>query len=52
VTLLSLGKEEEAAGLVDQVRKAAPTDPKLITVLAQALELLGKGNCAIELSDF
>jgi hypothetical protein len=41
---LDNGKDEEATALVDQVRKTHPVDRKLIAILAQALDLLGKGK--------
>ena len=41
---LDNGKDDEATGLVDQVRKTHPVDRKLIAILAQALDLLGKGK--------
>jgi hypothetical protein len=42
--LLDNGKDDEAIALVDQVRKTHPADRKLIAILAQALDLLGKGR--------
>jgi hypothetical protein len=53
LTLLSLdnGKDEEASALVDQVRKTNPVDRKLISILAQAMDLLGKG-CFFITRDF
>ena len=33
---------------MDQVRKTSPVDPKTIGVLAQGLELLGKGLYSLE----
>lgn len=45
------GRENEAAALVDQVRKTSPVDQGLITTLSQALDMLGKGyrksNCVL-----
>jgi hypothetical protein len=43
--LLSLdnGKDDEAAALVDQVRKTTPVDQRLIATLTQAMDMLGKG---------
>jgi len=41
---LDNGKDEEAAALVDQVRKTNPVDRKLIATLAQALDLLGRSS--------
>jgi len=51
VVLLCLdnGKDKEAAALVEQVRKASPTSPRLITTLVQAMDMLGRGkNVSIE----
>ena len=42
--LLDNGKDNEAIALVDRVRKTHPADRKLIAILAQALDLLGKGR--------
>jgi hypothetical protein len=41
--LVDNGKDDEAAALVDQVRKTSPVDPRLIAILVQAMDILGKG---------
>jgi hypothetical protein len=41
---LDNGKDNEAAALVNQVRKTATLDRKLIATLVQALDMLGKGE--------
>ena len=41
---LDNGKDDEATALIDQVRKTHPVDRRLIAILAQALDLLGKGR--------
>ena len=41
---LDNGKDDEAAALVDHVRKTAPADRRLMATLVQALDMLGKGE--------
>jgi hypothetical protein len=44
---LENGKDEEAAALVDQVRKTNPVDRRLIATLSQALDLLERGSSMV-----
>jgi hypothetical protein len=40
-------KDEEAAALVDQVRKTNPVDREVIKTLSKALEILERGSSMV-----